>query len=228
MAAAGIGQAHRALYAGHQADGICGAFLAGQGDGFRCGGLLALGVLRAGGGVDVKVDVLQLGSCEIRVEADAERQGFVAGVVHGQFQPGLGTGQGIAHFQQKIKGVNKLGQAVGGQGQHDLIIRSGLDLPGQQIGKAVDLNGIIGAVKVVHTAIRLAAAGEQDGHAAAGAVPAVSLDIVTVPFLQLQKRPDRTGILGAAHSALIPEHPERPEPFHFVHRRQTQLPAGIS
>ena len=62
---------------------------------------------------------------------------------------GLGTGQGIAHFQQKIKGVNKLGQAVGGQGQHDLIIRSGLDLPGQQIGKAVDLNGIIGAVKVV-------------------------------------------------------------------------------
>ena len=170
MAAAGIGQAHRALYAGHQADGICGAFLAGQGDGFRCGGLLALGVLGAGGGVDVKVDVLQLGSCEIRVEADAERQDFVAGVVHGQFQPGLGTGQGIAHFQQKIKGVNKLGQAVGGQGQHDLIIRSGLDLPGQQIGKAVDLNGIIGAVKVVHTAIRLAAAGEQDGHAAAGAV----------------------------------------------------------
>ena len=47
----------------------------------------------------------------------------------------LGTGQGIAHFQQKIKGVNKLGQAVGGQGQYDLIIRSGLDLPGQQIGK---------------------------------------------------------------------------------------------
>jgi len=54
------------------------------------------------------------------------------------------------------------------------------------------------------------------------------LDIVTVPFLQLQKRPDRTGILGAAHNALIPEHPERPEPFHFVHRRQTQLPAGTS
>jgi hypothetical protein len=25
--------------------------------------------------------------------------------VHGQFQPGLGTGQGIAHFQQKIKGI---------------------------------------------------------------------------------------------------------------------------
>ena len=47
----------------------------------------------------------------------------------------LGTGQGIAHFQQKIKGVNKLGQAVGGQGQYDLIIAAVLTCQGSKSAK---------------------------------------------------------------------------------------------
>ena len=77
VAVAGVGEAHRALDAGHQADGVGTPLLAGQGDGLGRGGLLALGAFAAGGGVDVKRDVVQLAGGEVRVEADAERQGLV-------------------------------------------------------------------------------------------------------------------------------------------------------
>ena len=69
VAVAGIGQLHRALDAGHQADGVGTPLLTGQGDGPGRGGLLALGAFAAGGGVDVKRDVVQLAGGEVRVEA---------------------------------------------------------------------------------------------------------------------------------------------------------------
>ena len=118
------------------------------------------------------------------MEANAERHRLIAGVLHGQGQARLAACQGVAHGQSKIKRVDELGQAVGGQGQLDGILGGGLDLPGQQVGQAVDLDGMIGTAEVMHAAIRLAAVGEQDGHAAAGTVGGFKV-LVTQPEILL-------------------------------------------
>ena len=170
MAIAGISQHHGALHAGQQADGIRGIILFGQGDLGGGGGLIALGVLAAGGSVDVEADIFQLGHTKIGMEANAERHRLIAGVLHGQGQARLAACQGVAHGQSKIKRVDELGQAVGGQGQLDGVLGGGLDLPGQQVGQAVDLDGIGRAVEVVHAVVRFAAVREQDGDAAARAI----------------------------------------------------------
>ena len=170
VAVAGVGEAHRALDAGHQADGVGTPLLTGQGDGLGRGGLLALGAFAAGGGVDVKRDVVQLAGGEVRVEADAERQGLVAGVGDGQGQRGGAAGQGVAHGQGKIERVDELCQTVGGQGQLNGGVARALDLPRHEVGQAVDLDGIGRAVEVVHAVVRFAAVREQDGDAAARAI----------------------------------------------------------
>ena len=104
------------------------------------------------------------------MEAHTEGQRLVAGVVNRQGQTGLGAFQRVAHFQQEVEGIDELGQTVGGQGENDLLIGGRSDLPGQKVGKSVNLHGIVGAAKMVHAAVGLAAIGEQNGNPAAGAV----------------------------------------------------------
>ena len=90
MAVAAVGEGHGELHAGHQADGVVGPLLAGEGDLFRGGGLLALGALGAGGTLDVKVHILQLGGHEVGVIAEAEGHIGIALVDDGQADGGLG------------------------------------------------------------------------------------------------------------------------------------------
>ena len=62
VAVALVGEGHGELNTGQQADGVVCALLAGEGDLLGSGGLLILGVLGAGGALDVEVHVLQSGS----------------------------------------------------------------------------------------------------------------------------------------------------------------------
>ena len=104
------------------------------------------------------------------MEADAERQGLVAGVGDGQGQRGGAAGQGVAHGQGKIERVDELCQTVGGQGQLNGGVVRALDLPRHEVGQAVDLDGIGRAVEVVHAVAQpqvfVAVFGEGCGHAA--------------------------------------------------------------
>ena len=104
------------------------------------------------------------------MEAHAERHLLVTLVLNRQGQASLAARQRVTHGQAELERVNELGQAVRSQSQLDSLVGGGLDLPGQQVGQAVVLDGIVGTVKVMHAAVRLAAVGEQDGHAAAGTV----------------------------------------------------------
>src|SRR5699024_6878495 len=88
VAVAAVGKDHGELHAGQQADGVVRAFLAGQGDLFGGGGLVALGVLRAGGAVDVEVHVFQLAGHKIGVVAEAEGHGLVSVIDDGQVDGG--------------------------------------------------------------------------------------------------------------------------------------------
>ena len=117
-----------------------------------------------------KGDIVELGHAEIRVETNAERQRLVTGVGNGQRQRGGAAAKGLAHRQRKVERVDELSQAVGRQGQLNGGIVGSLDLPGKQIGQAVDLDGIGRAAEVMYAVIGLAAVGEQNGDAAAGAV----------------------------------------------------------
>ena len=131
VAVAGIGQLHRALDAGQQADGVGAALLAGQCDRLGRGGLLTLGALAAGGGVNGKGDIVEAGHIEVRVETNAERQRLVTGVGNGQRQRGGAAAKGIAHRQRKVERVDELCQAVGRQSQLNGGIVGSLDLPGK-------------------------------------------------------------------------------------------------
>ena len=107
MAVAGIGQPHRTLDAGQQTDGVGAAFLAGQRNRLGRGGLLALGALAAGGGINGKGDIVETGHAEVRVETNAERQRLITGVGDGQSQRGGIANQRVAHGQGKIKRIDK-------------------------------------------------------------------------------------------------------------------------
>ena len=170
VAVAAVGKDHGELHAGQQADGVVRTLFAGQGDLLRGGGLLALGVLRAGGAVDVKVYVLQLAGHEIGVVAEAERHGLVPIVDDGQVDGSGAARQVIRHQQGEVERIEELGQRGGLQHQGDAVGPDAVHLPGAQVGQAVGLHGVGLAVKDMDAAVRVGAAGEQNGHREAGAV----------------------------------------------------------
>ena len=170
MAVALVGQGHGELHAGQQTDRVVCALLAGEGDLFRGGGLLALGVFGAGGALDVELHVLQLGGGKVGVVAKAEGHIGVALVDDGQTDQCLVALQIIVEQQGEIERVEELGQRGGFQCQRHAVRANAVHFPCAQVGKAVGLHGVGLAVKDVHAVIRVAAAGEQHRHAKAGAV----------------------------------------------------------
>ena len=170
VAVALVGEAHRELHARHQADGIVGAFLAGQGDLLRSGGLLALGVLGAGLAPDVKIHILQSGSRKIGVIAEAEGHRDVALVDDGHADGSGGAVQVVVHQQGEIKRVEELGQRGGLQDQRHAVGSDTLHLPGAQVGEAVALHGVGFSVEQMDAAVRVTAAGEEHRHTEPGAV----------------------------------------------------------
>src|SRR5699024_6613569 len=130
VAVAAVGKDHGELHAGQQADGVVRAFLAGQGDLFGSGGLVALGVLRAGGAVDIEVHVFQLAGHEIGVVAEAEGHGLVPVVDDGQVDGGGPARQVIGHQQGEVEGIEELGQRGGLQHQGDAVGAYAVHLPG--------------------------------------------------------------------------------------------------
>ena len=170
MAVALVGKGHGELHTGQQTDGVVCTLLAGEGDLFRGGRLLALGVLRAGGALDVKLHILQLGGGKVGVVAKAEGHIGVALVDNGQADQCLVALQIIVEQQSEIEGIEELGQRGGLQCQRHAVRANAVHFPCAQVGKAVGLHGVSLAVKDVHAVIRVAAAGEQHRHAKAGTV----------------------------------------------------------
>ena len=170
MAVALVGEGHGELHAGHQADGVVCALLAGEGDLFRGSGLLTLGILGAGGALDVKVHIFQRRGHEIGVVAEAEGHGLVALVDDGQADEGLIALEVVVHQQGEVEGVEELGQRGGFQRQRHAVRADALHVPSAQVGEAMGLHGVGLALKVVDAAVGVAAAGEEHRHAEAGAV----------------------------------------------------------
>ena len=170
VAVAAVGEGHGELYAGQQAHAVVGAFLAGEGDLFRGSGLLALGALGAGGTMDVKVHIFQLGSLEVGVEAEAEGHVGIALVDYGHVDGGSVALKVIVHQHGEIEGIEEFGQRGGLQNQGHAVRADALHIPCAQVGKAVVLHGVCLAVEDMHAVIGQAAVGEQHRHAEAGTV----------------------------------------------------------
>ena len=170
VAVATVGEGHGELHAGQQAHAVVSTFLAGEGDLFRGSGLLALGALGTGGALDIEVHILQLGSLEVGVEAEAEGHVGVALVDHGHVDDGSVALEVIVHQHGEIEGIEELGQRGGLQNQGHAVRADAFHIPCAQVGKAVVLHGVCLAVKDVHAVIRQAAVGEQHRHAEAGTV----------------------------------------------------------
>ena len=170
VAVALVGEGHGELHAGHQADGVVRALLAGQGDLFRGGGLLALGVLGAGSALDVKIHILQRGSGEVGVVTEAEGHRDIPLVDDGHTNGSGGTVQVVVHQQGEVEGVEELGQRSGLQNKGHAVGANPLHFPCAEVCEAVALHGVGLAVKQVDATVRVAAAGEEHRHTEPGAV----------------------------------------------------------